>query len=568
MAQVTTDILPRRRWWLLPLLIALATILIVGAGAFIYRWRQPESLCARAEAYLAQNDYRNAALTLQRALQLSPLHQDATRLMVELTEKLNVTSSVVWHEQLVQLNPDSIEARSAWLANALKHSRMDAAERAIESAPEAFRKTGAFEQARGLVAIGNGRILEAESAFAEALKHDPDRTGYRLNLALARLQLPDAKKRAEAEQTLRELTKGRPEAQAARNALVRFLIRQKNYAEALAINTETLGLAGAGMPDYLTQLDLLLLQKNPAFPAAFERARAVAIRQPLDLAALLTWSRDHLTDAPPAAWTLGLEPSLIESSPVVGAWAELLAAQQSWAVLEALTAKEITWGTGMYMRHAFASLAAQKLGKVERTRTEWRLTMSSISQSREVAMSIAYFAHRAGWRPQMIEALWAATESPKSEWALRILHRLYAEEGKTQPLLRVATRLLALSPEDAPARNNTIILRLLLGENAPELLDAARQLHARAPKNAVFASTLAFALHRDGKAADGLALIAQLLPEQRKRPEIALYDAVLLAATGQAAPARAAAAVARSASLLPEEKQLLENVEELQGRAE
>jgi hypothetical protein len=359
---------------------------------------------------------------------------------------------------------------------------------------------------------------------------------------------------------LKAVAQGGAYAAHAKRSLVRLLVRQKKAPEALPLAVELANAKDAIFPDHLTELDLVGWLKKEDFPAAMTRAREAATKAPVDLAALLTWSTQRNMARETREWAAKLDVALLERPEVIEAYAELIAATNDWPGLAELTAKKLPWARGEAMRNAFAALAAEKSGKPEQAANFWQLATQAAAENRDLAMAVAYFAHRAGWRGRLMEALWAASSGSDPEWALRMLHRLCVEDSNTAGLLRVARRLAVVKPEDDGARNNSIVLGLLLGEPPAPLVEEARALHQKAPANPIFASTYAYALHVVKRSADGLAVLEKLPPDTLKTPEIALYHAVLLAANGKQPAATEAAAVARKAKLLPEEERLLATI--------
>jgi tetratricopeptide (TPR) repeat protein len=557
MPQDSTGELPRRRWWLKPLCIA-ALICALGAGAFwAYRAGEPARLSKQARAHLDAGDFRSAAMALRRAVMIAPQHPEAVRLMAELADRLGSPTAPEWREQLAALNPDSQSDRAAWAASAIRSRRLDAAEEALAGAPPAFRSTAEYEALRGMAAMGKGNWREAEHAFGEATRRDPARVSYRYNLAVAQAQNPDPKVQEEGINKLRQLNSDGDFANPARRALIRIHMRAKRPDDALGLNKQVLASADAMFNDHLVELELLRKLRSEEFNAEVERARELAAKTPVDLAALFTWStlNDYAGGIRP--WAESLDPKVRQNPQVIESYAELLAATNDWPALTALAAQKLPWARGDAMRHAFAALAADKSGRQEMAGSFWQLAVQSGAQSSDTAMAVAYFAHRAGWRPRLLEMLWAVSNRPDAEWALRMLHPLCVEDRNTSGLLRVAKRLLVLHPDDDRARNNVAALGLLLGERSASHLDTARRLHEKTPGDPVFASTYAYALHVSGQSPAGLAVIEKLSAELRQRPDIALYHAVLLSAAGKTQQASEAAALARRASMLPEEEKLL-----------
>ncbi len=108
------------------------------------------------------------------------------------------------------------------------------------------------------------------------------------------------------------------------------------------------------------------------------------------------------------------------------------------------------------------------------------------------------------------------------------------------------------------AKNNVAALGLLLGRDLEKCARLAREVYLSATNNPTARSTYAFALHVEGKSAEGLRLL-QSLPEQELHlPGVATYYAILLAANGQRDQAGPFLASAEKGQVLPEEKRLLE----------
>jgi hypothetical protein len=557
MPQDSTGELPRRRWWLKPLLIVVSVCALATGAFWAYRATEPARLCKQARAHLDAGDFRSAAMALRRAFTIAPQHPETVRLMADLADRLGSPTAPEWREQLATLNPNSQSDRAAWVVSAIRSRQLDAAQEALAGAPDSFRDTAEYEAFRGMVAMGQGKWKGAEQAFGEATRRDPARVSYLYNFAVAQAQNPDPKLQEEGMNKLRQLSSGGAFANPALRTLIRVHMRAKRFDEALGLNKQILASGGAKFSDHLVELDLLRELQSKEFNTAAERARELAVKTPADLAALFTWSvlKGYAEGIRP--WAESLDPKLRENPQVIESYAELVAGTNDWPALAALTAQKLPWARGEAMRHAFATLAAEKLGRQNTAESFWQLAVQSGAESSDTAMALAYFAHRAQWRPRLLEVLWAVSNRPDAEWALRMLHPFCMEDRNTTGLLRVARRLLAIHPEDDRARNNVAALGLLLGESPAPHLETARKLHEKVPGDPIFASTYAHALHVSGQSAAGLTVIEKLPTELQRRPDVALYHALLLSGAGKAHQASEAAALARKAPMLPEEEKLL-----------
>jgi Flp pilus assembly protein TadD len=86
----------------------------------------------------------------------------------------------------------------------------------------------------------------------------------------------------------------------------------------------------------------------------------------------------------------------------------------------------------------------------------------------------------------------------------------------------------------------------------------AREVYEKDPKNPAYASTYAFALYSAGDTKKGLKIFEALTPEQQRKPEVAAYYGILLAASGDQARAGEFLDLGEKATLLPQEKALVE----------
>jgi tetratricopeptide (TPR) repeat protein len=173
-------------------------------------------------------------------------------------------------------------------------------------------------------------------------------------------------------------------------------------------------------------------------------------------------------------------------------------------------------------------------------------------------VTLLELANSWNWNEEKVEILWAIVKrAPREDWAWQSLLQMYNATGDTEAVLRVYSALLENNPNSHELRNNVASLMLLLNRDLEKAADLARQAYEADRTNAVVASTHAFALFRQGKATEGMRVMDTVPEASLRRPEIALYYAVLLNASGQREKAASFIALAEKARLLPEERQLL-----------
>ena len=554
------DIIPNR-WWLKPLL-ALAALVVLGfVGLKMYRRIEPDRLARRARGYVEQGDFLNAALTLRRALEINPTNRAAIRLMAEMAEKMQSPAALNWRRVLAELNPGSAPDALAWANSALRLGRSPVAKLALDGVAEKDRGTATYHAAAGGLAISDGRWKDAAHEYAEAVRLAPQDDLHRYNLATIQLQSPNATERATALAALEQLTKSERVQSFARRALVTRLMSEERWEQALERSAELQQSPKVAFGDRLTHLDLLHRLRKPELATALAATQKAALASPADVAAAIHWMRLHGSSDEIPAWIAKLDPKLAAEPPVLAARAEWLIVKADWAALRELTEKG-DWRGDEYRRLAFFSRALREGGSGGSAKIQWEKAIAAAG-SRDHATQLAYLASTWGWQDEMRAVLWAASASATPDWALRMLHGICQGEGDTAGMLRVAKRLAEARPEDRGARNNVAMLSLLLDRDTPAAQRLAAELYQEAPDDPTIISTFAFALHLQGKSAEGRAVLEKLKPEQLHTPGLAAYYAILLASSGATAEARPYFDLAGKAPLLPEEKKLLAAAEKL-----
>lgn len=548
--------IPRRKWWLPPLIGFVALAALAVAGLKLYRHYEPQRLARRAQTMMDAGDFRGAALTLTRALQINSASDPATRVMADLMERMQMPQTIEWRRRLAELNPGSMPDALAWAQVALREGKPTIADHALGTVAVEQRGSAEWHSAAGLSAIRAGRWQTAREHFLEASRLDPGSDLHRYNLALAQLQSPKAGERTAALGVLGELdAKGRVGLFAQRATILQ-LARDGKTDAAIAKSAALVADEAAGFPDHLTHVELLRKTGRADAGPALNAAKAAASRQGLDAGAMINWFRLHEQADEGLKWADSLAPEVAEHRAVLAARGECLLVLKRWADLR-VAAAAADWGPANVRRLAFLARAENELGDVHGSNTSWANALQLAKSDRGQLARLAALAAEWKWKSQMRDALWAAAQSAGPDWALRTLHHSYAVDGDTAGILRVAKRQLEIDPNDQRARNNSIHCSLLLGADLPQSLELARRLAGEAPGDPVIVSTYAHALLANGMPDEALAEIEKLPAAALQQPAIALYHGLALFGTGDVAKAQAALALAEKAPLLPEEKALL-----------
>jgi hypothetical protein len=317
--------------------------------------------------------------------------------------------------------------------------------------------------------------------------------------------------------------------------------------------------AGAGFSDAL--LNFQAVEGTEAAAPALAELQTRAAASPEQAAELITWMNRHRMAPVAALWSSSLPKQILEAQPVPLAIAESYSFLQDWTAMRALVAGK-NWGRHEGLRLAVEAHALHHLSPSDRdsmeSKTAWRSALKAAQAFPEELVAIARLAEGWGYAPEAEEAWWEVANGKETgRLGLAALQQLYKSRRETRGLLRVAKRALELNPNDLVAANNCASLSLLLhGDSTARRL--ALKLHQEHPANRAFAATCAFALHTEGKVADGLRVLENLKEEELRHPSIAAYYVVMLVESGNLTRARSYLVDARRAALLPEEQQLLD----------
>ena len=167
-----------------------------------------------------------------------------------------------------------------------------------------------------------------------------------------------------------------------------------------------------------------------------------------------------------------------------------------------------------------------------------------------------------GWKNEGIDLLWQLAKYPEVQFeALHALYLHYAKTHDSQGLYRVLSRLNEIDPGDLKVQNNLAQVSLLLHVDLARAGKRATELYRKDPSNPAYVSTYAFALYEKGNLNGALSAMSKLRDDQLRDPPIAAYYAIFLAARGDKDKAREYLEQGKQASLLPEEKVLVERSE-------
>ncbi len=539
---MTDDEPPRWRKILLTACIIAGIIGAAWAAKPAYRnWKRQRHV-AQADAYLAQSDFRNAALSARLALSIDPLDLRATQVMADITGRLRSPEFVAWRQRIVDIDPDNITHRIALAEAALMFGDIARAELSLVKIPETNRNTVEFHQAAALVLAGQKKLAGAQTHFALALQLAPSNQVLQLNHAVILLQARDTNIAARALLTIGDCSANPALRPMALRLLTETHLRAADFNSATATARDLVASTNSAPGDRILLLTVLLAAQSPGYAAELAAMQAGTVAAgPEQVRALAVWLIGTGQSDEASRWLSGLPKELQSQQGVSMALADLHMSRADWPALEKAVAKA-KWGEADFLRNAILSRACREQNQEMSSSAAWIEAVRGAGSNPKKILALARQAAGWGWQREQEELLWTLVERhPAERWAAPELARLVAEARSTTKLNRLSTILLSQLPANHPGlpgtKNNFAATSLLLNQQVTRASEMARDLYTLNPSNEVFASTYAYSLLMQGRRDDALKAFAAIKPEALENPSVAIYYGVIL---GTNSPAEAA----------------------------
>lgn len=536
-------------------------VLLVAGGVLGHRsfrnWQQ-RRLVAQANAFVNEGDYKHASLNARRLLQINPESVEACRIMARLAEKAGLRSAIEWRRRVMELGAAAPGDLLALARDGVRFDERAITELAISRLPESAKTTAEYHALLADIAFAKRDGVEMERQLSEAHRIEPANKDYTLRLAALRLGSNDYAMSVRGKETLVELQSEPALRRDATRYLAEDALRHFDFKEALRLARQLDGFPEKNFTDRLVLLAAMHAASDPGFQSLLEELQTVAADDPERAAALMTWMNIHQMSTLTIAWSAKLSPSVIGSKLVPIALSDAFVAVRDWSGLQRLV-KSGNWGALDFIRNALSARALRELGNEPDSAAQWNEAVKKVTASPPYILMLAETVEKWGWRNEAIDLLWLAAKDPlKGDDALVTLYRYFAQKGETQNLYRVMLHRSELHPDDRNIQNNIAQLSLLLNLNMDRGQKIARELFEKEPANAAYVSTYAFALYSQGDFKGAVKVLGALTDEQLHQPDVAAYYGIILAAAGDQARAGEFLDLGEKATLLPEEKALLE----------
>jgi cytochrome c-type biogenesis protein CcmH/NrfG len=537
-------------------------ILVVAVGGAVgfqqFRAWQQRRLVAEANALINEGDYRRASLDARRILQINPDNAEACRIMARISEKGGSRAALDWRRRVMDQGKATPTDLILLARVAVQFDDRATADIAMSKLPASAKETAEYHALLADIAFVQRDGVEMERQLSQAARLEPNNKDYAMRLAALRLGATDPAMRAEGKQTLVAMQSDPALRREATRYLAEDALRQNLTLTALELARQLDGFPNKTFTDQLLLLTALDAAKDKGFAAFLDEMKTSSGDDPEQAAALLSWLNMHNRASEAIGWSAKLPPGVLGQKIVQIALSDSYVGAKDWTGLQRLV-NSGNWGTVDFLRNALHARALRELGNESESATQWSEAQKKVAVDPRQAVVLAETVEKWGWRAEAIDLLWIVAKDPaKGESALRTLYGHFAKNGDTENLYRVLLHEVELHPDDSNIGNNLAQLSLLLNLNTDRGQKMAREVYEKDPKNPAYVSTYAFALHTAGDSKKALKILETLPAEQLRKPEIAAYYGVILAATGDQTRAAEYLDLGEKATLLPQEKALVE----------
>ena len=547
--------------------VAVAIVLLVLAalagtfrvGLRHYRRYQENHWQKEAQAFLARDDYRNAALSARKAITLNPNNVPACRVMAGLADRANSPVALDWLRRIVQNEP-TVENKLVLASAGLKYQQppFPLTVQILHDLTPAATNTAGYQVVAGSLAMQTHRLAEAEAHYEAAARLEPTNGLFRMSVAILRLASTNQTKQVQSRAILEQMRSEDGIGPLALRVLVADRLAHKDAAAANAYSSQLLANPRATLTDQLQHLEILRQLKSDEFRDRLQTVQQQVTTNAPDVAEVPAWMQANGLVAESLDWLTSLPNHLLDQRPVQMALVQGYLQNRQWTAMLNI-ASQANWGDLEYLRLALVFRAWSQLGSAGLADTSWNAAMGTAAGHRAATIQLLQLAE--SWHLQQKQEavlLQMVQESPEDNRARQELESLYFNSGNTLGLHQLYAILNAHFPDAAADKNNLAATALLLKMDVPKARQWAADDYAKDPGDPYVASTYAFALHLQGRDKQGLAVLEKLPPAELAQPSVALYYGVLLAAAGNADKAMPWLQIAQTKGhLLPEEQELL-----------
>jgi hypothetical protein len=540
--------------------LAIAAVAAIGwFGRKTYKTATEHRLLAEAHRCLDDKDARNAALCLQRALQVNPMSLEAARMTADMLDGAGMPAALSWRIRAAQLRPAEMQYRFDWARTAFRLQDIRSAAEALAGVDESGKTTAAYYKLAGELAWSLNKPAEAEKQYTDALRLESHNQLIVLNLATIHLASTNSAVADAARLSISQMAASTNSELRVRSLqlLATDAAAHKSFSRAVGYSKRLVQDPSATFKDKVGHLQLLKDAGSDEFGRWLASLEQEAKASPASAFLLGEWMATRENPASALRWLQSLPATVQTTQPVPLIVADCHIALKDWPGLLKLIGTA-DWGEMNYYRLALESAAHRSLGHDAAALTAWqkalRLSTHRLDRLSRLARLTAVFR----WSKERAEILDEITSTfPTEKWAIdQLVAQLYAQ-GDTRAIQELLTRIQAANPSDPQLKNNLAIILLLRNSELEKAHRMAKESYDDAPGDPFFASTYAYSLLLQKNQNEAVKVFSGVKSKYLQIPSVAAYYGVVQAEAGHPDIAKAALARAEAAQLLPEEREMI-----------
>ncbi len=518
------------------LIFVVAAIVVAGGariGRTAYKRATGAKLLAQASQCLGCRDFTNAALCLQRVLQLEPLSAEGSKLTADMLEATESPAALGWRIRAFQLHTNNAEYRLAWAETALRTHDSRSAAQALSGVEEREKSSAAYHKLAGALAWELKDAVLAEKEYLEALRLEPANQALALNLATIRLASTNDAQANAARLSLEQTQAGSPLRFTALRLLIADAAAHKALARAAGYSQSVVSSPEATYADKLTHLELLRESGGGAYKGWRDGLEEEARGSGAHAFELGRWMAVGEGPTNALHWLRTLPANVQTNLPMPLVLADCQIALKDWHGLAANVAKR-DWGDLEYYRCALESLAGRNLQQAPSAGIAWQKAVHLAAQRLDCLTRLNQLALAWGWNAESIEILKAViAKFPREQWAADELVAALYTAGDTREIIDVLRRVHSANPADDRIKNNLAMISLLRKVDMENAHKLAREAYDGSPNNPFFICTYAYSLLLQKKPEAAVKVLNGL---QTEHSEVSRHRGVLRRGAGGGRP--------------------------------
>jgi tetratricopeptide (TPR) repeat protein len=327
-----------------------------------YRRYQEIHWQKEAQAFLARDDYRNAALSARKAITLNPNNVPACRIMAGLADRANSPVALDWLRRIVQNEP-TVENKLVLASAGLKYQQPPfplTVQILHDLTPTATNSAG-YQVVAGSLAMQTHHLAEAEAHYETAAKLEPTNGLFRMSIAILRLASTNQTEQVQSRAILEKMRSEDGIGPLALRVLVADRLAHKDAAAANIYSSQLLANPRATLADQLQHLEILRHLKSDEFRDRLQTVQQQVTTNAPDVAEVAAWMQANGLVAESLDWLTSLPNHLLDQRPVQMALVQGYLQNRQWTEMLNI-ASQANWGDLEYLRLALVFRAWSQLG--------------------------------------------------------------------------------------------------------------------------------------------------------------------------------------------------------------